>query len=107
MNMLAIVEQLIEARARLATPGVWWQCKPTDESFKPPSGRACAGTAIGPHGFAGLAHALLATTLGEDGGISANNAVRAIVVWNDAPERTLKEVLAKFDEAILLGATTR
>lgn len=56
-------------------------------SFNPPSSYSRYNTAAKAMGF-------------EASGVDVPGAVSAMCAWNNAPERTLTEVLARFDAAI-------
>lgn len=92
--MLTIAEILRAGKARLLKDG--W-CQGDEEALREHSQRCCAATAISksvPDWKMGMAACQLfedSNTITLGGGISD---------WNDAPERTLEEVLAAYDNAI-------
>lgn len=81
--MVKVSDDLKTARARLAAPGVWAQY--------PTKGHHCLMTAA-DH----LGDSYLMRALGTDFYLDAYH-------WNDAPGRTLDEVLAVYDKAIAIA----
>ena len=88
------VEILRGARERLTRPEVWVGYCPADDNHEC-SVTACANLpGAGPNWGTATDYLRVAAAVAEDVSLAA---------WNDAPGRTLSEVLAAFDQAILLA----
>lgn len=89
-----VSEILVSARALLANPGVWAK---GDGAGNLPDGCYCAALAMWLYTPPGTGRVAL------DFFCEANAIRRFVSRWNDAPERTLPEVLTAFDKAIELA----
>jgi hypothetical protein len=94
---MTAIEILRAAREKLAQPGVW--AKNSVDAMS--EGRCCVGLAICSRNGA-PEHARRSACAAFKLTIEANGS-DAVMRWNDAPERTLNEVLAAFDRAIALA----
>lgn len=98
---MKLSEILRAGKQRIETLG--W-CQGDDESIWGKSGKCCAATAmtrdIPEFGAGGFFTALTNYEEAATAFRAANNIRRSIAEWNDAPERTLPEVLAAYDKAI-------
>lgn len=99
--MMTPVEILRAARKRLTMPGVWVNYCPQTSDCD------CAVTACSRVDRAGIAWDDAATFLDRAaeafGFYYEDDVVRPAARFNDAPKRTLEEVLTLFDQAILLA----
>lgn len=96
---MTALEVLRAARAYVAQPGHWMH--PTNTEWTRGVRRACVSNACtwaqSDEDRHLDAQRLLIRLLGAERG-----HLRAVFDWNDAPERTLDDVLALFDEAIAI-----
>lgn len=85
--MVKVSDDLKAARARLAVPGVWAQSEEVNEA-----GRYCMYSATKSNASDDVVKQALGVSYGKE-----------VVEWNDAPGRTLDEVLAVYDKAIVIA----
>lgn len=95
---MTTLEVLVKARARLAEPGVWVNRGPEADT------EACVVTAIADASRQLDCEAEYKDAAWSAVGHAISGEYMYLGAWNDAPGRTLDEVLAAFDKAIAAEA---
>ena len=99
---MTVVEILKAAKEKLTEPRVWVNHTPAGEDNCECIVTACANVDTAGYNWDDAAN-ILDLLARRQGFKSETGIYRPAAQWNDAPNRTIEEVLALFDQAILLA----